>query len=224
MILNLTHGFLFIHVPKAAGKSVERALGHLDERSPRTVSGRLRRRLNLATDPRRAYLKRHDTYSDVLSLAGHGIGNLYSFAVVRNPFDHARSHYEYMKEIPSRYAERARRSSFESFLEWRAVPSSVPRKVDPDRHFAKLPDQTHFLVGPDGRLGVRKVIRLERLQEGVDEVCAALRLPPVKVGRENVTAGRKDTVADGHYSPRAMDLVRQIYRRDFEAFGYDERF
>ena len=121
MIVSERKKFIFIHVPKTAGKSVEQLLLPFDDKVKSTFFRKWRRRIyNVERPINEAYFRRHDSASTVRKILGSEVyGQYLSFAFVRNPYDHAWSHYRYMKHLGTPAANRARSSSFSQFIYWR---------------------------------------------------------------------------------------------------------
>jgi predicted HD phosphohydrolase len=127
MIFSLRKNFIFIHVPKIAGKSVEDLLLPFDDKIKPSFCRKWRRRIHVGERPiDSAYFRRHDPASTVRKILGPEIyGQFRSFAFVRNPYDHAWSHYRYMKQLKTSAGQRAREVGFSEFLRWRLDRLSV---------------------------------------------------------------------------------------------------
>lgn len=85
MVISDSHSFLFIHIPKTAGKSIAAALAPEGERKHALcLKG-----------------KKHESVEDFVKRNGRGVfQRYYSFCVVRHPFDRFMSHYAYLKMNP----------------------------------------------------------------------------------------------------------------------------
>ncbi len=218
MILSTSHNFLFVHVPKTAGTAMTAALEPFAVSGTRTIWRRALRRLPLREAPDRAYFRKHETAADMQRKMGsEAFAGFLKFAAVRNPFDHAVSHYEYLKEfrnpgLAARFAE----MSFAQYLDWRMTRHGpfVP-------FFTVLPDQTHWLVDHSGRMLVDRVLRFETLAEDFAALTAELGLGAVAMARINPTrakaAGRR---LDSYYDAGTLERVRRLYDRDFDLLGY----
>ena len=218
MILSTSHRFIFVHVPKTAGTALTAALEPYGVTGTRTALRRLIRRLPLREAPERAYFRKHETAMAIRAKIGAQDYDKFSkFSVVRNPFDHAVSHFEYLKEF--RNAQKAAafaRMSFAEYLHYRTTARGlfVPA-------FAVLPDQAHFLVDGAGRLLVNRVLHFETLAADVALLEKDLGLPQVAMQRVNPT--RAKAVAKSlasYYDEATAEGVRRLYARDFDLFGY----
>jgi len=221
MILSTSHNFIFVHVPKTAGTAMTAALEPFAVRGTRTLWRRLLRRLPVHEAPERIYLRKHETASDMRwKLTPSVFDRFHRFTVVRNPFDHAVSHYEYLKEFRNaKLAARFGAMTFRDYLKYRMEPGRWN-----DRFFIRLPDQSHFLVGPDGWLLVQRVMRFETLATDFAQLAAGLRLGDLRMERINPTRSKSDARPfQSYYDPETEDLVRRLYARDFPLLGYSQQ-
>ena len=170
MILSTRHRFLFVHIPKTAGTAMHVALMAHADPQPRALLRRLSRHLAVVEAPGLAHFRIHDSAAFIRAkLSPRVWDGFLSFAVVRNPYDHAVSHYEYMKQFRTRrIAEQVRRMGFEAFLDWRIRP-----KLD-RRIFLTLPSQSWFVVGQDGALLVNRILTFEHLADDAARLFADL--------------------------------------------------
>lgn len=218
MLLSLSHRFLFVHVPKTAGSSLHNALLPVAVAPPRSLWRSFTRRLPVVETPEEAHFRIHDTAATIRAkLSPEVWDGLLTFAVVRDPFDHAVSHYEYMKQYRSaRIARRFAAMSFREYLDYRLAP-----RRPWDRIFARLPDQSHFLTGAGGRLLVRRLLRFETLAEDFAALAAELDLPVRELPAVNRTRTRReDRPFASYYDGETECLLKRLYARDFRVLGY----
>jgi len=218
VILSTSHSFIFVHVPKTAGTAMTAALEPYGVGATRTLWRRALRWLPLREAADRAYFRKHETAAAMQAKLGPEVfRRFHRFTVVRNPFDHAVSHYEYLKEFrnPAK-AARFAAMSFAEYLDWRMTARGlfVPS-------FSVLPDQAHWLVDRTGGLLVDRVLRFETLAADFAALADALGLPGVTMARINPTrakvAGR---ALASYYDDATLASVRTLYARDFDLFGY----
>lgn len=220
MLLSPSHGFLFVHVPKTAGSAVSVALRPYARGKGRPTRWRaLSRQLPVVEAPEAAHFRVHETARRIIAkLSPEVYGRFLSFSVVRNPFAHAVSHYEYMKQYRSpRVAARFAAMSFEQCLRYRLAPARPW-----DRAFARLPDQAHFVIDAQGRVAVKRLLRHETIAADFARLVADLGLPGLTLPQRNVTRARSDARPfQSYYDATTEALVRRLYARDFALFGYD---
>jgi hypothetical protein len=188
-------GVVFVHVPKAAGTSINhalygRSLGHLKAREI-------------------------ERYSPGI------LAELPSFAVVRNPWSRLVSAYLFVKQSgtadagvhrPGRYRAAAFRS-FESFVEeWLA-----PRRLE--RLDYVFQPQHAFVDDAGGRQLVGFVGKLEQLSAVSDFLQQKLGRH-IEFSRKNVSGAHSDYRS--HFtSSRLQQRVAEIYAADVQRFAYD---
>ena len=208
--------FHFIHIPKTGGKSVYAALSHFDQRRPKTWKGRIARRLGIPLHWTEARLRRHDDLAAAHRYA-RGIDS-FTFAVVRDPYDHAVSHYRHLQtqNKDRRFADRSLTSSLPDFLEWRAAGAGL--RGGRNLRFAQLPNQ-FFFVQRDGKLAVDRLLRLETIDSDFQALCRDLDLGEIELPRVNVNSTANPVDLDA----RSIRIINDLYAEDFEAFGYPMR-
>src|SRR5690606_18063771 len=140
-----------------------------------------------------------------------------SFAVVRNPFDHAVSHYENMKTFRiKRVAEKVARMSFEEYLHYRMKPPFWN-----DTFFARHPNQAWFVTDADGGIMINRIMYLETLNDDFDRLVADLGLEGIRLQHLNASRMRpKDRAVTDYYDATTTEMVRSFYAEDFRLFGY----
>lgn len=218
MILSTSHNFVFVHVPKTAGTALMTALAPYAANPRRTLWRSVMRRLPLREAPGRAYLRKHDPAARIIAKLGREVyDGFHSFAVVRNPFDHAVSHFEFMKQFRiASVADRIAAMSFEQYLDYRAK-----RPFWNDTFFARLPDQSFFLLDASDRVAVNRIMRFESLDADFAALKADLGLQGAELRHVNKTRSKTDQRPfQAYYDPTTEDMVRSIYARDFALLGY----
>jgi len=218
MIISTEHNFIFVHVPKTAGDSVTRALEPFARPLKRTIWKSIRRRLPLTDKVETIYLRKHDPASRAIARLGPDVWDRFqSFAVIRNPFDHAVSHYEFMKQfrIPT-VARQVAAMSFSEYLDYRAKPPFWN-----DTFFARLPNQSYFLTDAKGEIAVDRLVRFEDLATDFPAACREFGLGEIALPHVNKTKSKSDKKPyQDYYDERAIDGVLKLYDDDFRLLGY----
>lgn len=185
----------------------------------RTKWRRLLRRVPVREAATKAYFRKHETALDMQRKMGEAaFAGFRKFTVVRNPFDHAVSHYEYLKEFRNpKLAARFAAMSFAEYLQWRETKRGlfVP-------FFTILPDQAHFIADRAGTgLLVDRVLKFENLAEDFGSLCKELGLPEIAMARINPTRAKKaGRSLESYYDDDSLATVRRLYARDFPLLGY----
>jgi hypothetical protein len=205
----LSNSFLFIHIDKSAGTSIQRGLQ--PHAFPR-VDSRLRRRLVLLGGLNRLGLHRlvefpeHVTARVVQNcLPPATYAGLYKFAVVRNPWDRLVSRYAQLlrnPDQPSRHTDKAV-NGFEDFVRWEIARNKS--------------HQHTYVCDANGKMIVDFIGYFERLEEDFAKICGRLQ---VNASLPKANSSKHEDYRS-YYTPATRELVAEHYRRDIESFGYD---
>jgi hypothetical protein len=210
MPLSHQHKFIYIHIPKCAGKSITKAL----------------RQKNVLLEFLGPTLQMHSAQYDISDMWLHHLPasslrriltteiweTYFKFAFVRNPWDLVVSYYHYhRKEVAEspeflqhwpQIADRFRRTK--NFIEWVHTGLYIQPYVN-------------FLTDAKGEMLVDFVGRFETLQEDFRKICERIGLQ-AHLGHENKTE-------HGHYreyyDEATKELVNTRFKRDIEVFEYE---
>ncbi len=189
------HGCVFIHIPKTGGISVAEALFGSKTGGHRTLRD----------------------YQLVLDSAT--LGDAFTFAFVRNPWDRLASAYRFLKAggrnaYDARWAAQhlANIDSFDAFVrQWLNRKSIWSRQ-----HFWP---QYWFVQDQPGQIGVDFIGRFEQLADDYAVVRARLGIGAETLPHSN--RGDDRGQCEDLYSPETAAIVADIYRTDIELFEYE---
>lgn len=204
MILSHENRFIFIHIHKAAGTSITRALL---PHSADAVGGILRRlkKTPSAEKPPPTPLPPNITANELRQKMGaERFDTYFSFAFVRNPWDWTVSEYEYIRRSPD-HAEHARvtgLASFADFVRWHCTEGRVL--------------QESFVCDDDGRQLVDFVGRYERLRADFEHVCERIG---IEATLPHLNSSPHRPYPD-YYVPETRDLVARAFAADISRFAY----
>ncbi|MBO1256853.1 sulfotransferase family 2 domain-containing protein [Alteromonas sp. 5E99-2] len=185
---------IFVHIPKCAGISVNKALFG-----------------NLAGG--------HTTLEQYLTVyEPKAIQNYFKFTIVRNPWDRVVSAYFFlqqggMNKWDKEFYEKelAQYESFDDFVKnW----LSNPKNLYKHHHFKP---QTHYILDKYNKVKIDFIGYLERIDEDFKFLCDKLNVDaelPV-----NNRSKRKDYCA--YYNEETQAVVAKMYQKDIEYLGYD---
>jgi hypothetical protein len=206
----ISNQFLFIHVDKAAGTSIQRALQPF---AGQRAGSRLRRRLVwLGTANRFFNLYRalefpeHVTALTVKKCLPPDLySRLFKFAFVRNPWDRLVSRYSYLlrNEDHPRHKFVKAMNGFEDYLDWEIRRGKM--------------SQHDYVCGANGGWLVDFVGYYERLHEDFANVCARLKVD-AQLPQANSSSHRNYKT---HYTPATREAVAKHFQRDIDLFGYE---
>jgi hypothetical protein len=206
MLVSSEKKFLFVHIPKTAGSSITNVLRPFSHPQNRTLRRRVTSHLPIREAQDAAYFRVHDrAHWARIKLGRTTYDELHSFAVVRNPFDLAASHYRFLQErTPERYGKRGANWSFLDLLQYL-------------RRARRRFDQTSWVTDRSGAIIVDRIMRFETLPQDFSELALDLGLPSTVLPKVNTTQGRD---LETNFTNEAIKEIQAIYAPDFERFGY----
>ena len=173
----LKEGIIFIHVPKSAGSSISKAL--YDDST----------------------YKHEHTPALNYSIENQNLFNeLYSFAIVRNPWDRLHSAFEYL----SKY------TCFESFV----LDLENSKLYESLMHFKR---QYQYVCDKQGNVLVNLIGKVEKL----DEFANTFELETGKTLNIGVSNASGKANYLNVYTEEMKLIVSRIYQRDIKNFNYD---
>lgn len=201
---------IFVHVPKAAGQSVESFFLNLHglawkDRAPLL----LRHNPDPARGPQRlAHLTARE-YVDCGHITREDFNAYFKFSFTRNPWARLVSEYQYRNLDGT--------LSFRDFL-----LGGLPAKSNYTDAYRHIIPQYDFLHDEAGNLLVDFVGKFEQLQVDFDCVCSRLGIADSTLPHANASAGKgpKRPHYTAYYDPETEEVVRQMYRKDIETFQY----
>jgi len=208
MLLSYDPAFLFIHIDKSAGSSIQLAL---QPDAPKKSEYGLRRRLVWLGRLNRLGLYR------LLEFPEHATGlaaerclpaslfaSLFKFAFVRNPWDRLVSRYAFLLRSTDhpRHSLISGMKDFSDYVAW---------EISRGKMF-----QHTYVTDARGELLVDFIGYYERLQEDFAKVCVRLGVR-AELPRANTSSHRDYRT---YYTPATRELVAKHFQRDIELFGY----
>lgn len=235
MLISHEHKFIFIHIGKTGGTSIEKALcAYLDKDFEETKK-----------DPEGNWWK-HIWAKGMRRRVGHETWNDYfTFAFVRNPYDMILSLYSMYTQYPEYINPDDHPDLYHPWNQYKNFPTFVRamgrREHEPDNKWRHQLDklgakttmqvwdslknlQTSYLTeswkGEDGEgtILVDFVGRYERLQEDFDKVCDQVGIPRIELPVQGAT---KHKPFSDLYDKEMRKVVRKHFQVDIDRFGYE---
>lgn len=222
-IINHSYGFIFVHVPKAAGTTITDALSKYTRYCDLEIGGTVFGEAIQPAFSERFGLAKHTPYFRIRSVIGEDAARtLFKFSFVRNPFARAASTFNFLTRWTGYDRTlRARIGSFANFEDY--VLSSIWDETSgPDDIFRPQ----FFWLRSDlesSGLGVQFVGKIESLANDFRHVLSVLKLPGLDIGGDMKTLNRSgEFSADYFQNPAVVDKIVGRYAVDFETFGYSK--
>ena len=198
-MISLQKRFLFVHIPKTAGNSIQSALRDYseDELVPlRKEQDGIER---FALRNPKYKIKKHSTLAEYRAALGEArFGDLYKFTCVRNPWDRMVSYYF----TPTQNTAAWDRKKFSRIIsEAVSVSDYLRLEKNEDDPFANV-DYT---------------MRFENLADDFRTVCGTLSISPTSLPRYNRSSREHYSK---YYDDELREFVRMRFAAEIEHFGY----
>jgi len=225
VIVNHSHKFIFVHVPKAAGTSVSELFSKFSAYSDLEVGGTELGEALQNAYKRRFGLTKHSTAEEIRAIIGEDTWrSYYSFAFVRDPYARAQSTFHFMKRWHGN-KEMKQLSFMDEHPDFRSfVMSDTFLKQKAHR---LLWPQARWLLDEAGNVMVNQVGRLESLDEDIHKILStAPGLVAAGAAPESAPAKNKSASTDAALfellssDAEVENRIYEAYKIDFELFGY----
>jgi hypothetical protein len=198
-MISLQKRFLFVHIPKTAGNSIQSALRDYSE--DQLVALRKEQdgieRFGLRNPNYK--IKKHSMLGEYRDALGNEqFRNLYKFTCVRNPWDRMVSYYF----TPTQTPETWDRKKFRKIIS-KAVSIADYLRLDNSEG--------------DPFANVDYIMRFENLTEDFRTVCRTLAISPPTLPRYNRSSREHYSK---YYDDELCELVRTRFAAEIEQFGY----
>ena len=220
-MLSHLHKFIYVHIPKTAGTSIETAFGHhepgrlnQDHRTIREIEplSNVLRNLHrtetleaLAKRGRNQFRRLTDGYFETATPAQYD--SYFRFAIVRNPWDRCLSWYKNVMRN-----------------DWLRKPLGIDESCSFDyfmRNYQNqwgLRPQTYWVENSAGAVSLDYVGRFEQLEDAFDHICTRIGVTRVELPKMLVKHGRTDYRTE--YDDSLKEYVGRLYAREIELFDY----
>lgn len=239
-MINHNYKFVWIHVPKTAGTSMNTMLKRSFKMPWSECPGRVGnvpgyKWPHLPVE-KQGYM-RHYVPPVIDSDGKYEYSDYFTFTCVRNPWDRLTSAYRFwglskMKSGKPRYKVAFQSTchdkfkTFETFVRHfkRDCPNSIWEHVVPDL----VPEQVHgmtqyeFLMQRVGDIdNINYIIRYESIHQQIQELSKKLNHRLIKLPNQNGTKRFKQhSDYRNYYTPETREIVAKYYEQDIETFKY----
>ncbi len=191
--------FLFVHIPKTAGNSIQSVLRDYSEDELVALRSEQDGVERFGLRNPKYKIKKHSTLSEYRDALGETqLGQLYKFTCVRNPWDRMVSYYFTPTQNPAMWG----RKKFK-----KVIVKAVP-----------VADYLSLVKGEeDPFANVNYIMRFENLGDDFRIVCAALGISPAALPQYN-RSNREHY--SRYYDDELRELVRTRFAAEIERFGY----
>lgn len=197
-MISSKHKFIFIHIPKCGGSSIESLFGYNLWDRGKFPSHFCSYDLFLGKDSSSAKYLQHSTITEIREMKNDLIDDYFSFSFVRNPWDRHLSDFFF-------YGGQ-KRCDFKNFL-------LNPPSLDLSHSMPQL----DFICSSDGEFLVDFVGKFENIQSDFDTICDKIGIDRQKLPHTNKSNHKHYTE---YYDDKTREIVAEKYAKDIEYFGY----
>ncbi len=204
----LQGGFWFVDIPRTSSSSIRVELGKR--------FGEAHGKFDLiekkhAIEP---LFKNHIPAQEMSSFLSYSKWDkLFTFTVVRNPWDRTHSLFRYLQKD-----NRFLGWSFREYIT--TLEKCYKKKEKPFRHHSIRYGAYDYIVGEDGEIIVDYIARYETRDEDLLKISSRLGIE--ELGKLSI---QKCSPKDRHYSEfydeKTRDIIYRVYSKDIELFGYE---
>ena len=196
-MISQKHKFIFVHVPKCGGTSMERVFLDLDDSCVKTIHSNVN------------WYK--ENYSSEWA-------NYFKFTFVRNPWYIVCSYYFFLRDKPNSHKPKVRKYARNlPFSDWvkRTVRRVRKQRIIPPSGHRLLTRQCDFA---NDTSEINFIGRFENIQEDFNIVCGKIGIPHQKLPHKNKSKHKHYTE---YYDDETRQIVAEKYAKDIEMFGYE---
>jgi hypothetical protein len=238
MIICHSRKFIFVHIHKTGGTSVERALDPHLAWNDLILGGSPFGEKIQQPYAKKFGLNKHSTVSDIEAVCGDLVRDYVTFALVRNPLSRMCSLYNFVATIVHRWADQQGidLADVERHITPQAIKKKPALKWSSTKAFLRAGNFSEFIrhkglmnapgfrsqlnclaAGKDGVLKAR-FFRLEDFPEWMTELNAITGVELI-LSRENESDLKLQD--DATVTAEDHSHIRSLFQQDYEAFGYD---
>lgn len=196
-MLSQNHNFIFIHIPKCGGTSIEHAFNvDLNRLDIKGLTGRHHNKK----------LLQHLKFSEIENQTEIDISNYFKFTFVRNPWGRAVSSFLYERRFSKR--PDGIQNDFEDFL-------NNPRYINPQHASC----QFDYITNIHGVPSLDFIGKFENLQQDFDKICNKIGVPQKQLPHACKSNFKNKPYVD-FYNSTTKKIVAEKYAKDIEYFGY----
>jgi len=203
-MLNAKYKYIFIHVPKCGGTSIETLLGSNCE----MIEG---------WDQNNKLWIQHCTILQLKQIYKIKVDEYFTFTFIRNPWDRAVSDYMHFTRPNSPFKHITKGSSLKDYLLCRNGYETINHLHNQRGRGDHFRSQYDYILDENQKPIINYIGRFENLQEDFNIVCDKTGMPRQLLPHKNKSNHKHYTE---YYDDETRKIVAEKYAKDIEYFGY----
>ena len=199
------HKFIFIHIPKCGGTSIEHSLLKNENVTKITDDVKQKYRIYYTHGGVDVQHRKIDQFKDAREK------NYFTFTFVRNPWERFLSEYFYIKKFKGCGCDDFDKKfpTFKHFVKNNGIKCCW---------YAHDYPQIDFVFNANQNKLTNFVGRCEDMQYDFDYVCGKIGIPKIELSHRNLTNHNRYSE---YYDDETRSIVAEKYAKDIEYFGYE---
>lgn len=207
MIVSTDPKFIFLHIPKTAGTSIEESLYEYHD-------------IDYSDDPHHEMLSYYD------EMTKEEYDSFFKFTVIRNPFNLLYSTWAYyvkQNEFDIDFNEWIKWRFTQNYRKYKHLSIDHPAGESNLRitYYMNRYPQTFWLVNHEGDFILDHLVCFEHLSDDMKEVYEKLGLSDFYLPHANKNHDDGSKYID-KYTQESIDIVKEHFKIDLDLFGYSE--
>jgi len=214
-MISASHKFIFVHIPKTGGNSLQNSLKPYSEDRFTIKSDKQDGIERFAVRHENSDLLKHASLEDYrCALAPAFFSAALKFTIVRNTWDRMISRYFFKRSNPPYHEDDEKPAEIE--FDPKRLLRIVKKRPNPVASFicCEMPDGTR---APIAQHSIDRFIRFERLQADFDCVTSALGIRPERLVQRNASFHRPYFE---YYTPALRDEIGRLYAEEIGYFDF----
>ena len=219
-IINNTHKFIYVHVPKTAGTSITTLFSPLTTLFDLEIGATEFGEKIQDAYRERFQITKHSALTEIYNAVGDRVfKNYFKFSFVRNPFDRIFSTYNFLRSWDSPDKDfNNLMQSFESFSQFICSDCLVDRLV-PDNMFFP---QSHWLCSNTDDIGLDFIGKVEDLSADIANILNIIKVESlVDKTKIQILNESVDDLNKLEMNSKDIEKIINIYKADFIKYKYD---
>lgn len=202
------NGFWFVDIPRTSSSSLKVQFGQ--------KFGRTYAKKNLREEKNhiKGIFDDHLTSKQMIKLLGRDLWDkIFTFSIVRNPWDRAVSFYQY------RINRNKVIKSGHSLMSFKEHILMLKKYYDEYRSYnSRLTYPCYEFISDNNNIIVNKVIRFENREEELKEISNKIGFDVLATVHYEKILGKNNY--NEYYDSETREIIKEIYAKDIEVFGY----